>query len=53
MNPNYTLVNLRPEGFNPKVSGLAFLGNGDLAVLTTGSVNPGDGTPRPPARSSC
>ena len=41
VNPNYTLVNLRPEGFTPKVSGLAFLGNGDLAVLTTGSVNSG------------
>ncbi len=30
-----------PEGFTPKVSGLAFLGDGDLAVLTTGSVNSG------------
>ena len=40
VNPNYSLVNLRPEGFTPKVSGLAFLGD-KLAVLTTGSVNSG------------
>lgn len=41
VNPNYTLVDLRPEGFNPKVAGLDFTDAGDLAVLTTGSVNSG------------
>ncbi|MFG6446121.1 family 16 glycoside hydrolase [Microbacterium sp. P07] len=41
VNPNYTLVNLRPAGFTPKVSGLGFMGDGRLAVLTTGSVNSG------------
>ncbi|MFG6503381.1 family 16 glycoside hydrolase [Microbacterium sp. P05] len=41
VNPNYTLVNLRPAGFNPKVAGLDFTDAGDLAVLTTGSVNSG------------
>jgi len=41
VNPNYELVDLRPEGFNPKVAGLDFTDAGDLAVLTTGSVSAG------------
>lgn len=41
VNPAYTLVDLRPEGFTPKVAGLDFTDAGDLAVLTTGSVDSG------------
>ncbi|MFZ8755923.1 family 16 glycoside hydrolase [Microbacterium sp. HMH0099] len=41
VNPNYTLVDLRPAGFTPKVAALDFTDAGDLAVLTTGSVNSG------------
>ncbi|MGO3175308.1 MAG: family 16 glycoside hydrolase [Microbacterium gubbeenense] len=41
VNPNYELVDLRPEGFNPKVSALAFDANDELLVSTTGSVSSG------------
>ncbi|MFW7415334.1 bacterial Ig-like domain-containing protein, partial [Demequina sp. SO4-18] len=41
VNPNYDLIDLRPEGFEPKVSGMAFDGNGELVISTTGSVNAG------------
>ncbi len=30
----YDLMTLRPSGFEPKVSGLDFLPNGDMLVLT-------------------
>ncbi len=39
VNPNYELVDLRPEGFEPKVSALAFDQNDELLVSTTGSVS--------------
>ncbi|WP_336604043.1 family 16 glycoside hydrolase [Agromyces seonyuensis] len=45
VNPNYELVDLRPAGFQPKVSGLAFTEGGELAVLTTGSVSAGGWVP--------
>jgi hypothetical protein len=35
VNPAYNLVNLRPAGFEPKVTGLEWMGN-DLLVLTWG-----------------
>lgn len=35
VNPAYDLVNLRPEGFEPKVTGLEWMGD-DLLVLTWG-----------------
>src|SRR3712207_86763 len=35
LNPAYNLVNLRPAGFEPKVTGLEWMGN-DLLVLTWG-----------------
>ena len=40
VNPNYTLTNLRPAGFEPEVTGLDFLGN-KLVVTTAGSVSSG------------
>jgi hypothetical protein len=47
VNPNYELVNLRPEGFEPKVSGLAFTPDEQLAVVTTGEVSSGGWRPDP------
>jgi len=47
VNPNYDLVNLRPEGFEPKVSGLAFTPDEKLAVVTTGEVSSGGWEPDP------
>ena len=35
VNPAYDLVNLRPAGFEPKVTGLEWMGD-DLLVLTWG-----------------
>jgi hypothetical protein len=35
LNPGYNLVNLRPAGFEPKVTGLEWMGD-DLLVLTWG-----------------
>ena len=34
LNPAYELATIRPEGFEPKVGGLAFASNGDLLVST-------------------
>jgi len=34
IHPGFDLTSLRPAGFNPMVSGLAFLPNGDLVVST-------------------
>ncbi len=34
LHPGYALTTLRPTGFEPKVSGLEFLPNGDMLVLT-------------------
>ena len=45
VNPDYDLVDIRPEGFEPKVSGLDFTDDGTLAVLTTGSVSSGGWVP--------
>ncbi|MBD8078433.1 family 16 glycoside hydrolase [Cellulosimicrobium arenosum] len=47
VNPNYELVDLRPEGFEPKVSGLAFTPDEQLAVVTTGEVSSGGWQPDP------
>ncbi|OLT53316.1 PA14 domain-containing protein [Cellulosimicrobium sp. CUA-896] len=47
VNPNYELVDLRPEGFEPKVSGLAFTPDEQLAVVTTGEVSSGGWRPDP------
>jgi hypothetical protein len=47
VNPNYDLVDLRPEGFEPKVSGLAFTPDEQLAVVTTGEVSSGGWRPDP------
>jgi len=44
VNPNYTLTNLRPEGFEPEVTGLSFLGD-RLVVTTAGSVSSGGWVP--------
>ncbi|WP_265522348.1 family 16 glycoside hydrolase [Oerskovia flava] len=45
VNPNYELIDLRPQGFEPKVSGLAFTDDEQLAVVTTGSVSSGGWVP--------
>ncbi len=34
VHPSFTITSLRPAGFNPQVSGLDFLPNGDLVVST-------------------
>lgn len=47
VNPNYDLVDLRPAGFEPKVSGLAFTPDEKLAVVTTGEVSSGGWRPDP------
>lgn len=39
VNPNYTLTNLRPAGFEPKVTGLDFTDDEKLIVVTSGSVS--------------
>ncbi|MEO7957530.1 MAG: hypothetical protein ABIW76_12655 [Fibrobacteria bacterium] len=41
LHPGYTLMTLRPAGFEPKVAGLEFMPNGDMLVLTwRGSTGP-------------
>jgi len=45
VNPNYTLTDLRPADFEPKVSGLAFTADDELLVTTTGSVSAGGWVP--------
>ena len=47
VNPDYDLVDIRPAGFQPKVSGLAFNEDDELVVLTTGSVSAGGWVPNP------
>ncbi|WP_318243629.1 family 16 glycoside hydrolase [Oerskovia gallyi] len=47
VNPNYELIDLRPAGFEPKVSGLAFTPDEKLAVVTTGDVSSGGWRPDP------
>ena len=50
LNPAYNLVDLRPAGFEPKVTGLEWMGD-DLLVLTWGD---DDGDPAaPPPRARC
>ncbi|MEU4364764.1 family 16 glycoside hydrolase [Promicromonospora sp. NPDC023987] len=39
--PGYTLTDLRPDGFEPMVSGLDWTEDERLAVVTSGSVSPG------------
>jgi hypothetical protein len=36
VNPNYTLTDLRPEGFQPQVSAMDWTGDGRLAIATWG-----------------
>ncbi len=36
VNPNYTLTNLRPEGFQPQVSGMDWTADGRLVIATWG-----------------
>ncbi|MEE1750999.1 lectin [Streptomyces sp. SP18CS02] len=38
-HPNYTLTNLRPDGFEPQVSAMDWLPDGRLAVATWGGSN--------------
>ncbi|WP_336924008.1 CBM35 domain-containing protein [Aquipuribacter sp. SD81] len=40
VHPGYDLVDLRPEGFQPMVSGLDMTDDGQLLVLTSGAVSP-------------
>ncbi|GHD03387.1 family 16 glycoside hydrolase [Zhihengliuella salsuginis] len=40
VHPSFELMDLRPEGFEPMVSGMDWTEDGDLAVLTSGSVSP-------------
>ncbi|MCM3661119.1 DUF1080 domain-containing protein [Georgenia satyanarayanai] len=47
VNPNYKLVDLRPEGFDPAVSALDFTEDGKLVVVTAGQVSPGGWQPDP------
>ncbi len=39
VHPNYDLVNLRPAGFEPKVTGMDWFSDGRLALLTWGGSN--------------
>ncbi|MCK0116935.1 DUF1080 domain-containing protein [Isoptericola sp. S6320L] len=41
VHPGYDLTDLRPEGFEPMVSGMDWTADGDLVVATSGSVSPG------------
>ncbi len=45
VNPDYDLVDLRPAGFEPKVSALDFTDDHRLVVATTGSVSSGGWVP--------
>jgi len=40
LNPNYTLTDLRPEGFEPMVAALDWTEDDQLVVVTSGSVSP-------------
>ena len=41
VNPNYTLTDLRPAGFEPRVAAIDFLPDGRMALLTSGTPRPG------------
>ncbi|WP_166851004.1 family 16 glycoside hydrolase [Isoptericola sp. BMS4] len=40
VHPAYDLTDLRPEGFEPMVSGMDWTADGDLVVATSGDVSP-------------
>lgn len=39
VHPGYTLTDLRPEGFTPQVTGMAFRPDGDLVISTWGGTD--------------
>ncbi|MER7443548.1 family 16 glycoside hydrolase [Micromonospora avicenniae] len=39
VHPGYTLTDLRPDGFQPQVTGMAFMPDGDLVVSTWGGTD--------------
>lgn len=41
VNPNYTLTNLRPQGFEPRVAAIDFMADGRMVLLTSGTPRPG------------
>ncbi|MEV8508365.1 family 16 glycoside hydrolase [Actinoplanes sp. NPDC051475] len=43
VNPGYTLTNLRPEGFQPQVSAMAWTADGRLVITTWGGSDTTDG----------
>ncbi|MFD2793072.1 family 16 glycoside hydrolase [Promicromonospora vindobonensis] len=47
VHPGYTLTDLRPEGFEPMVSGMDWTDDDQLVVTTSGSVSPGGWVPDP------
>ena len=47
VNPNYTLTDIRPTAFQPKVSGMDFLPDGRMVLTTTGDVSAGGWVPNP------
>ena len=47
VNPNYTLTDIRPTAFQPKVSGMDFLPDGRMVLTTTGDVSSGGWVPNP------
>ena len=47
VNPNYTLTDIRPPAFQPKVSGMDFLPDGRMVLTTTGDVSSGGWVPNP------
>ncbi len=47
VHPNYTLTDLLPDGFEPMVSALDWTAEGDLVLVTSGSVSPSGPVPDP------
>ena len=47
VHPDYDLIDLRPEGFEPAVSALAWTEDDRLVVATSGDVSPGGPVPDP------
>ena len=47
VNPDYDLTNIRPDAFQPKVSGMDFLPDGRMVLTTTGDVSSGGWVPNP------
>ncbi|WP_250442803.1 family 16 glycoside hydrolase [Actinotalea sp. C106] len=47
VHPDYTLTDLLPEGFEPMVSALDWTEDGDLVLVTSGSVSPSGPVPDP------